>query len=375
MPPERRRAMTSVRNERWAAMSKPWSEVAWRTSSGTVLTRSGLTLSTSSMKRASGLPSMLNSAPGNWRTRLASTGTSARRMWRSSGRGWTVMPWAPASRAMRASSSREGQGRLRRLRKSAMALTFTERAAAMSHPQALDAARDGGNAGAHHFDKAERLHQRDELLDLAGLAGQLEDEGCVGRIDDAGAEGVGEPQRLDAVIAGSGHLDQRELALDGIARHRQIGHRMDRDEALELALDLLQHHRRAAGDDGDARDVRLVLGLRHGEGFDVVAAAGEQADDAGEDSRLVVDDDREGVSLDRILAILEKIGGCRRVDCGLVHDGPPTPGPCLRRRLPARFRPPGRPRRAASHGAPCRRGSSGSSWRDWRPGNRTAPAP
>src|SRR6476659_5089838 len=119
---------------------------------------------------------MLNSAPGNRRTRLASTGTSERRMCRSSGRGWTVMPCAPACSAIRAMASTDGQGRLRRLRRSAMALTLTESAAAMSHPQTLDAARDGGDAGANHLDQAKRLHQRDELLDLSGLAGQLEDE-------------------------------------------------------------------------------------------------------------------------------------------------------------------------------------------------------
>ena len=42
------------------------------------------------------------------------------------------------------------------------------------------------------------------------------------------------------------------------------------------------------------------------QGFDVVAAPGEQADDPGEDARLVVDDNRQGVRLDRILAVLEK---------------------------------------------------------------------
>ena len=40
--------------------------------------------------------------------RLASAGTSLRRMWRSSGRGCTVRPWAPAATTMRAASSTEG---------------------------------------------------------------------------------------------------------------------------------------------------------------------------------------------------------------------------------------------------------------------------
>ncbi len=144
----------------------------------------------------------------------------------------------------------------------------------------------------------------------------------VGGIDHAGPEGIGKTQGLDAVVAGSRHLDQRQLALDGIAADRQIRHRMNRHQALELALDLLQHHRGAAGDDGDARDMGFVLGLRDGQGFDVVAAPGEQADDPGEDARLVVDDNRQGVRLDRILAVLEEIGRCRLVDRWLGHDVP-----------------------------------------------------
>src|SRR5436190_19202126 len=41
----------------------------------------------------------------------------------------------------------------------------------------------------------------------------------------------------------------------------------------------------------------LVLGLRDGERVDVVAAPGEQADDAREHARFVVDQHREGVAL------------------------------------------------------------------------------
>ena len=36
----------------------------------------------------------------------------------------------------------------------------------------------------------------------------------VRRIDHAGAEGVGHAQRLDPLLAGADHLDQRQFALD-----------------------------------------------------------------------------------------------------------------------------------------------------------------
>ncbi len=54
-------------------------------------------------------------------------------------------------------------------------------------------------------------------------------------------------------------------------------------------MDLVDHRRRAVGDDGDPAD-RVVLGdVGHGQAVDVVAARGEQAGDLGEDARLVVD--------------------------------------------------------------------------------------
>ena len=80
---------------------------------------------------------------------------------------------------------------------------------------------------------------------------------------------------------GAGHVD------DAVHRH----------QAVELILDLLDHHRRAAGDDGDAREMLLVLGLRDGERVDIVAAAGKQPDHARQHARLVVDEHRERAAL------------------------------------------------------------------------------
>src|SRR5699024_10633106 len=65
----------------------------------------------------------------------------------------------------------------------------------------------------------------------------------------------------------------------------------------ELVLDLLDHHRRAGGDDGNKREVLGVLGLRHGQRLDVIATAGEQADDAGKNARLVIDQNRQRMAL------------------------------------------------------------------------------
>ncbi|MNY49006.1 hypothetical protein D3C86_1843900 [compost metagenome] len=95
------------------------------------------------------------------------------------------------------------------------------------------------------------------------------------------------------------HLDERQLALDRAVMakragtHGEIDDPVDRNQPLELVLDLVEHVRRAAGDDGDAREMRLMFRFRNGQALDVVASAGEQADDPGENARLVVDENRK----------------------------------------------------------------------------------
>src|SRR5256885_6844038 len=70
---------------------------------------------------------MLNSVPGRSRSTAASSRTSCARTWRPSGRGWTVIPRAPAPSAMRAASTTLGMPILRVLRSSATLLRFTLR--------------------------------------------------------------------------------------------------------------------------------------------------------------------------------------------------------------------------------------------------------
>jgi hypothetical protein len=76
------------------------------------------------------------------------------------------------------------------------------------------------------------------------------------------------------VLARAADLDHRKLTLDGAAgEQRHVDHAIDRHHAVELVLDLLDHHGRAGGDDGDAGEMLLALGLGDGEALDVVAAA------------------------------------------------------------------------------------------------------
>jgi len=149
------------------------------------------------------------------------------------------------------------------IRRGSFAPYSDKQASGASH--SFGPARNRDHAGARDFDQAERQHQIHEAVDLVGRAGDLEHEALGTGVDDAGAERIGKPQRLDPMLALAAHLDHGELALQRRAAAGQIDDAMHRHQPVELILDLLDHHRRTAGDDGDARKVLLVLGLRDGE--------------------------------------------------------------------------------------------------------------
>src|SRR5688572_21504837 len=77
-----------------------------------------------------------------------------------------------------------------------------------AHLHPLRPAAHRGDAGAGDLDDTELAHQVDEGVDLVGGAGDFEDEAFHRAVDDAGAEDVGEAQRLDALGALALHLDE-----------------------------------------------------------------------------------------------------------------------------------------------------------------------
>ena len=87
-----------------------------------------------------------------------------------------------------------------------------------SRSHRLRPAADGDDAGARHLDQAERQHQVDErsILSVAPVISKT--KLSVRGVDDAGAEDVGQAQRLDPLLALAAHLDQRQLALDRAGR-------------------------------------------------------------------------------------------------------------------------------------------------------------
>src|ERR1700732_1022559 len=158
------------------------------------------------------------------------------------------------------------------------------RAGAASHR--IWPAQHGGDACARHFDETDRAHGSDELVDLAGGAGKLEYKALDRGINDSRAEGLGEPQGLVAILPLSRDLDHREFPLDGIAPQCQISDLVDRHEPLQLMADLLDRLRWPGSDDCDARKMLGMGALGDRQALDVIAAAGKQPDDAGENARL-----------------------------------------------------------------------------------------
>jgi hypothetical protein len=117
------------------------------------------------------------------------------------------------------------------------------------------------------------------------------------------------------MLARAAHLHHGELPFDRAPGQCHVDHAVDRDHAVELMLDLLDHHGRPRRDDGDAGKMFLALGLRDRKTFDVVAAAGEQPDHAREHAGLVLDQNGERMRLVRIVAIFDEIGRCRLAHC------------------------------------------------------------
>ena len=65
--------------------------------------------------------------------------------------------------------------------------------------------------------EANRGHEADEALDVLGRAGELEHERGQRGVEGARVEGAGEPQRLDAVVAGADDLDEAQMAKSPLA--------------------------------------------------------------------------------------------------------------------------------------------------------------
>src|SRR5690606_26324790 len=124
----------------------------------------------------------------------------------------------------------------------------------------------------------------------------FEHKGILGRIDGAGAEDIRHAQRLDPLLALADHFHKRHFTLDARPVGGEVRDFMHRHETVELRLDLLDHHGGAAGDDGDARQVGLLVDTGHRQPLNALSAHREQADHPRQHAELIIDKDGYGVA-------------------------------------------------------------------------------
>jgi len=137
----------------------------------------------------------------------------------------------------------------------------------------LEAAGQGDGAGAGGREDAVGADELEEGADLVLVAGELDDDGVVGDVDDLGAEEGGDLDDLGAGLGVALHLAEDELAGDVFDLF--AGEVLDGDDVDQLieGLDAAVEGG-VVGDDGrgDAR-VGRVVGRADVEGLDVERCA------------------------------------------------------------------------------------------------------
>ena len=161
----------------------------------------------------------------------------------------------------------------------------------------LRPSRNRGDAGPGDFHEADRAHQIDEFVDFFWLACQFEDEALRRGVDDAGAKGVGELQRVGPVLAAPAHLDHGQFALQPAPPCGQIGDLTHRNQPLQLMPDLFDRFRSPRSPDRDPREMFGVSDFGHSQALDIVRPSRKQSDDARENAGLIVRQYRKRVRL------------------------------------------------------------------------------
>src|SRR3954447_6886485 len=185
-------------------------------------------------------------------------------------------------------------------------------------------ARDRDLPRAHRLDHPERPDHLLEGVDLVRRAGDLDDQRLARHVDDLAPEDLHRLEHLGALGAVGGDLEQRQLASDR-ALGLEVADLDHVDELVQLLGDLVDRVQRAVERQRDARDV-VVVRRADGERVDVEAASREESRDAGQDTWLVLDEDRQRVLAPRAQAHdrIELLEAQRFLGPGLAHDAHPT---------------------------------------------------
>src|SRR5690606_25739255 len=152
---------------------------------------------------------------------------------------------------------------------------------------------DRDHAGLHELADAEGLEHGEEVVQLVGVAGDLDRHGVGRHVDHLGLEELHRVEHLATRLGVGPDLDQQQLTA-----HRGGATELDDlehlDQLVELLGHLLQGQELHVDDDGHPGDLGM-LGRTDREAVDVEATTAEEGSDTGQDAGLVLDQDGEGV--------------------------------------------------------------------------------
>src|SRR5260221_6443940 len=114
---------------------------------------------------------------------------------------------------------------------------------------------------------AKRLHEAEEALDFLGWAGHFDDHAAAGDVNQFPFVGLAEQQYFSADRAGSGDLNQRQIAQDGLA-DGDIIDPQHVDQLVEVGFHSGDADFISIDHDGHTGNA-FGLGTAYGEGIDV----------------------------------------------------------------------------------------------------------
>src|SRR5699024_6112445 len=141
----------------------------------------------------------------------------------------------------------------------------------------------------------EGLQNIQQRLQLGRGARRLDNQRVRADVHNVGTEELRSLDNLGAVAISGSDLDQQQTALHrGLRiRTRQLEHR---NQLVQLLRNLLDNSLLALDDEGDAIDA-VDLGAPRTNGDDIERTPGEHPGDAGDDSVLVLSQDRQSVKV------------------------------------------------------------------------------
>ena len=153
--------------------------------------------------------------------------------------------------------------------------------------------RDRDAAGADQFLDAKRLEHVDHRLDLFDIAGNLDGVRVSRRVDDLGAEYIGQTNRFVAMFWTRVDFDESGFPIEKL-RFGQVDHFEHLNNLVELLHDLLDDPVVADRHDRDHRG-GWVQSWSDRQAFYVVASGAKETGNPGEHTKFVLNENRNNM--------------------------------------------------------------------------------